>query len=75
MLRDPHFKARESIVRVEDERLGPTAMQNVFPRLSVSPGEVRHTGPGLGEHTDAVLQEWLDYDADRIARLRDDGII
>ncbi|HEX2018973.1 MAG TPA: CaiB/BaiF CoA-transferase family protein [Aurantimonas sp.] len=75
MLRDPHFQARESIVRIDDERLGPTAMQNVFPRLSVSPGEVRHTGPGLGEHTNAVLQEWLDYDADRIARLRDDGII
>ncbi|MBB4003101.1 CaiB/BaiF CoA transferase family protein [Aurantimonas endophytica] len=75
MLNDPHFQARESIVRVEDARLGPTAMQNVFPRLSASPGEVRHTGPLLGEHTDAVLREWLDYDDGRIARLRDEGII
>lgn len=75
MLNDPHFQARESIVRVDDERLGPTAMQNVFPRLSASPGEVRHTGPLLGEHTDAVLREWLDYDDDRIAGLRGDGII
>ncbi|UIJ71036.1 CaiB/BaiF CoA-transferase family protein [Aurantimonas sp. HBX-1] len=75
MLNDPHFQARESIVRVDDARLGPTAMQNVFPRLSASPGEVRHTGPLLGEHTDAVLREWLDYDDDRITRLRDDGII
>ncbi|MEH6718472.1 MAG: CaiB/BaiF CoA-transferase family protein [Aurantimonas endophytica] len=75
MLNDPHFEARESIVRVDDARLGPTAMQNVFPRLSASPGEVRHTGPLLGEHTDAVLREWLDYDDDRIARLRHDGII
>jgi crotonobetainyl-CoA:carnitine CoA-transferase CaiB-like acyl-CoA transferase len=75
MLNDPHFQARESIVRVEDARLGPTAMQNVFPRLSASPGEVRRTGPLLGEHTDAVLREWLDYDDDRIARLRDNGII
>ncbi|NDV87896.1 CoA transferase [Aurantimonas aggregata] len=75
MLNDPHFQARESIVRVDDERLGPTAMQNVFPRLSASPGEVRHTGPLLGEHTDAVLREWLDYDDNRIAGLHGDGII
>ena len=75
MLADPHFQARESIVTVEHPDLGPTAMQNVFPKLSVSPGKIEHTGPKLGEHTDAVLKEWLGYDDDRIAALRVANIV
>ena len=70
MLADPHFKARESIVRVDDPDLGPTAMQNVFPKLSVSPGKIERTGPKLGEHTDDVLEDWVGYGKDRIAALR-----
>ncbi len=70
MLADPHFKARESIVRVDDPDLGPTAMQNVFPKLSVSPGKIECTGPKLGEHTDDVLEDWVGYGKDRISALR-----
>ena len=70
MLRDEHFQAREAITRVTDPEIGPLAMQNVFPKLSVSPGGVERTGPKLGEHTEAVLTEWLGYDAAAIAALR-----
>ena len=70
MLDDPHFQARQSITRVEDPKIGPLAMQNVFPKLSASPGGIERTGPALGEHTDAVLAEWLGYDAAKIADLR-----
>jgi formyl-CoA transferase len=75
MLADPHFQAREVVTRVEDPDLGPLAMQNVFPRLSESPGGVRHTGPRLGEHTDAVLAEWLGLSGDDIGALRARTII
>lgn len=76
MLEDRHFQARESVTRVEDATLGrPIAMQNVFPRLSASPGAIRHTGPALGQHTKQVLAEWLGYDDDDIARLKTDGVI
>ena len=75
MLDDPHFAARESVVRVPDPDRGTLAMQNVFPRLSDSPGQVRGLGPALGADTDDVLSSTLNYDADRIAELRDSGII
>lgn len=75
MLEDPHFQARESIVRVSDPDRGPVAMQNVFPRLSETPGEVRSTGPALGAHTDAVLRDWLEMPAERIESLREAGVI
>lgn len=75
MLEDPHFAAREAIVRVDDPTLGPTAMQNVFPRLSETPGGIATTGPKLGEHTRAVLHDWLGYDAATIDRLSDAQVI
>jgi crotonobetainyl-CoA:carnitine CoA-transferase CaiB-like acyl-CoA transferase len=50
-------------------------MQNVFPRLSESPGRIRALGPELGADTEAVLRDMLGYDASRIAELRDKGVI
>lgn len=75
MVEDPHFAARDSIVRVEDGKGGSLAMQNVFPRLSESPGQVRGLGPALGADTLAVLNEALGYDKDRIATLARKGIV
>ena len=49
MLEDEHFKAREAIVRVTHKQFGDLAMQNTFPKLSDTPGEVRWTGPEEGE--------------------------
>jgi formyl-CoA transferase len=75
MLQDEHFIAREAIVEVEHPDFGPIKMQNVAPRLSDTPGAVRHVGPTLGEDNDYVLGELLNLDADEQARLKDAGII
>ncbi|MEP1519600.1 MULTISPECIES: CoA transferase [Paracoccaceae] len=75
MLEDPHFKAREAIVDVEHPDFGPIKMQNVAPRLSDTPGAVRHVGPTLGEDNNYVLGELLNLDDDEQARLKDAGII
>ena len=56
MLAGPHFAAREAIVRVQHPDFGEIPMQNVFPRLSRTPGQVRWVGPSLGEHTTEVLR-------------------
>ncbi len=75
MLADPHFKARDAITYIEDPHLGEVAMQSPFPQLSESKGAVHHTGPALGEHTEAVLQQWLGMDAPAIAALRQRGVV
>jgi formyl-CoA transferase len=75
MLADPHFAARESIVRVPHPEFGELAMQNVFPRLSATPGRVRHAGPELGEHNDDVYRGLLGLGDDDLARLRADGVV
>ena len=75
MLQDPQYAARDSIVTVDHPVFGEIRMQNAFPKLSETPGEVRWPGPGLGEHTEAVLGERLGLDADRIAALKSAGVI
>ena len=75
MLEDPHFRARETIIERQDASGQPLPMQNVFPRLSRTPGMVKHCGPRLGEHTQRVLEEWLEYSPQRIDALRQQGVI
>ncbi len=74
VMSDPQYAALETVVRVPDDDLGPLAMQNVFPRLSRTPGEIRWTGRAHGADTDEVLGE-LGYDAEQIARLRRAGVV
>jgi len=75
MLKDPQFIARESIVEVAHPVFGTVKMQNAFPRLSATPGGVRWPGPGLGEHTDAVLAGVAGLSAEAIAGLRAKGVV
>jgi len=75
MLADAHFAARKAIVTVAHPQLGDFPMQNVVPKLSDTPGEVRWVGPELGEHTDEVLAEALDLDEAARSALRDAGVI
>lgn len=72
---DPHFRDRESIVSVDDPDLGPIRMQNVVPKLSRTPGRIRHAGPRLGEHTRAVYADWLDMSDAELEQLTADGVI
>jgi formyl-CoA transferase len=75
MLEDPQFAAREAIVTTEHPVFGPIKMQNVFPKLSRTPGKVRWPGPALGQHTDEVLSARAGCSTDRLAELRAKGVI
>ena len=70
MLADAHFAAREAIVTMTHPLLGDFPMQNVVPKLSDTPGEVRWVGPELGEHTDEVLAG-LGYSPEQIAAMHE----
>jgi len=76
MVDDPHFAAREALIDTPSEAFGSVKMQNVFPKMSKTQGEVRWGGPEtLGEHTDEVLGELLNMSQDDIQKLRDKNAI
>jgi len=75
MFDDPHFAARDAIVRLPDPALGEIAMQNVFPKLSATPGRVRAVGPQLGASNDDIYRGLLGLDDDELSRLATAGVI
>lgn len=73
---DPHIKARGSIITIDDPETGkPVRMASPAGRFSGFKGEVRHLGPRIGEHTDEVLHDMLGLPGDRIAELRQKGVV
>jgi formyl-CoA transferase len=75
LLEDPHFRARNTIVSIEDQDLGPLRMQAPTPRLSKTPGEVKFTGPHLGEHNHDIYVGFLGMSEDEFAALKSEGTI
>jgi formyl-CoA transferase len=75
MMRDPHFAAREAIVRLTHPQLGEFPQQNVVPRLSDTPGGVRSLGPALGEHNEEVYRGLLGVDEEQLGRWRAERVI
>ncbi|NUT45159.1 MAG: CoA transferase [Thermoactinospora sp.] len=75
MFADPHFAAREAIVRVPHPDFGELAMQNVVPKLSQTPGGVRSAGPALGQHNDEIYRGLLGLSDQEFAKLRSARVI
>ena len=75
LMHDAHVRATELITTVDDADLGPLRMQNLPFRMLGTPGRIRFAGRRLGEDTDDVYAERLGLDADRVAELRERGVI
>jgi crotonobetainyl-CoA:carnitine CoA-transferase CaiB-like acyl-CoA transferase len=63
------------LVEVEDDELGPIRMHNVFPRMSATPGQVRHTGRPLGADNESVYVEELGHSSEELEQWRQSGVI
>ena len=76
MLTDPQFEARDAIVKVDHPEYDKLYMQNVFPKLSQTPGEIRWAGPAeLGQHNDEIYGEMLGKSEAELDDMRKAGTI
>jgi len=73
---DPQYRARGTLTRVPDNELGGDLLfADVQPRLSATPGRIRHTGRPRGDANEQVFVQELGLTADELAALRDQGIV
>ncbi|MBO1073484.1 CaiB/BaiF CoA transferase family protein [Roseomonas marmotae] len=72
---DPQFRHRGMVQEVQDPLIGPTLHPGVVPRIDDTPATPRSTGPAVGTDNDAVLGGLLGYDGQRIAALREGGVL
>ncbi|MDM0065138.1 CaiB/BaiF CoA-transferase family protein [Variovorax sp. J31P207] len=71
---DPHYRARDMILRQVTRDGHEVDVPGIVPKLSGTPGSVRSSAPRLGDDTDAVLRE-AGLTAEQIALLRAKGAI
>ena len=71
---DPHYRARDMILKQQTRSGRELEVPGVVPKLLGTPGSIRSSAPGLGDDTDAVLGE-LDYTAQDIAALREKKVV
>ncbi|MFQ5990514.1 MAG: CaiB/BaiF CoA transferase family protein [Candidatus Methylomirabilales bacterium] len=71
---DPHIRDRDMVVELEHPVASKIKNIGIPVKLSLTPGQIRHPAPLLGQHTDEVLL-WLGLDSAEITRLRHVGAI
>jgi formyl-CoA transferase len=69
---DEHVRGREMWVELDHPQRGKWYNVGMPIKLSASPAVIRRS-PTLGEHTDEVLREVLDYADEQIAKLKGAG--
>jgi crotonobetainyl-CoA:carnitine CoA-transferase CaiB-like acyl-CoA transferase len=73
---DRQFHARGNLVAIEEDDIGETVIvPSVIPRLSETPGRIKHLGPRLGAHTTEVLRDLVGLDEQKIEELRQRRVI
>ena len=74
VLDDKHLKAREMVVRMEDEARGEYPVLGNPIKIASNDVDIEPP-PLLGEHAGEVLESLLGLDGSEVARLRDGGVI
>ncbi|RZI63016.1 MAG: CoA transferase [Rubrivivax sp.] len=74
IVEDPHFRARDMIIRQQTRDGHELDVPGIVPKLMGTPGAVRRAAPRLGGDTDEVLRE-IGLSAEQIAALRDRKIV
>lgn len=71
---DPHFQAREAIIRLPDPDCGSVPAPCIVPRVAGREMPIPRSGPGVGEHNAEVYGE-MGISAQTLVDLRADGVI
>jgi crotonobetainyl-CoA:carnitine CoA-transferase CaiB-like acyl-CoA transferase len=72
---DPQVLANGYVTDFDHPQFGRTQVVGLPVRLSETPGSIRSPAPELGQHTEEILTELLGYSWDRVAELREAGVI
>ena len=71
----PQAQAREMTLESDHPTAGAVRLTGFPYKLSATPAEIHRPPPLLGEHTEEVLTSLLNYSAEEVATLRDQGAI
>lgn len=74
-LNHEHTKARNMVIEVHHDDCGPMKLVNTPVKFSESQPGFRSPPPTLGQHTDEILRDQLEFDDAKISILREKGVV
>jgi crotonobetainyl-CoA:carnitine CoA-transferase CaiB-like acyl-CoA transferase len=75
LVENPQLAHRGQILAMEHPKAGTVPMQGFSVQFGESPMRLERAPPTLGQHTEEVLAEWLALETERIAELRENGVV
>ncbi|WP_174364167.1 CoA transferase [uncultured Caballeronia sp.] len=74
---DPHFRARDMIVEIDDPLIGKTLHPGIVPRFDANGavGRIAWPGPDIGAHNEEVFGHDLGMSSDQINTMRKEGAV
>jgi crotonobetainyl-CoA:carnitine CoA-transferase CaiB-like acyl-CoA transferase len=66
---------REMVIRSFDEERGSLLMEGIFPKMSLTPGVVHHTGKRIGVDNKEIFEKRLGLSKEQLAELSKEKII
>ncbi|MGH8013069.1 MAG: CoA transferase, partial [Candidatus Binataceae bacterium] len=75
LFKEPQVVANELLIELPHSEWGQVTQSGILAKFSATPGKIERAAPLLGEHSEEILATYLGYTDDRIAELKDRGII
>jgi formyl-CoA transferase len=75
IMANPHAQARDMVIDGPDGDGPALKMEGVVPKMSDTPGTVRHAGRAMGADNAEIFTERLGLSGEELAALKSDGII
>ena len=75
VLTNPQINARQNLVQVQDDEVGPLTIAAPTPIAADGSAAIQQLGRGRGADNALVYRDWLGLSADELAQLRAAGIV
>ncbi|PUB06731.1 CaiB/BaiF CoA-transferase family protein [Paenisporosarcina sp. OV554] len=75
IVEDEQYKAREMLQEIELPDGKKVLVPGVVPKLSETPGEIKWSGPSLGEHNEEIYTEFMNFSFEKFKKLKEQGVI
>ena len=75
IVEDEQYKAREMLQEIILPDGQKVLVPGIVPKLSETPGEIKWSGPSLGEHNEEIYTEFMNFSFDKFKKLKEEGVI
>ncbi|MBE3102930.1 MAG: CoA transferase [Bacilli bacterium] len=75
IVEDEQYQAREMLQQIELPDGKKVLVPGVVPKLSETPGEIKWSGPSLGEHNEEIYTEFMNFSYEEFKKLKEQGVV